>query len=48
MHARSRLAQEHLATVGAKLAELKALERGIAAFVANCNASCTGALVPIV
>jgi DNA-binding transcriptional MerR regulator len=36
------LAQEHLQTVRAKLAELKALERSIAAFVANCDASCAG------
>jgi DNA-binding transcriptional MerR regulator len=36
------LAQEHLLTVRAKLAELKALARSIAAFVANCDASCAG------
>jgi DNA-binding transcriptional MerR regulator len=36
------LAQEHLTTVRAKLAELKALERSIAAFVARCDASCAG------
>ena len=41
MHARD-LAQEHLAAVRAKLAELKALERSIAAFVAQCEASCAG------
>jgi DNA-binding transcriptional MerR regulator len=41
MHARD-LAQEHLMTVRAKLAELKALERSIAAFVASCDASCAG------
>jgi DNA-binding transcriptional MerR regulator len=40
-HARD-LAQEHLTTVRAKLAELKALERSIAAFVATCDASCSG------
>ena len=36
------LAQEHLMTVRAKLAELKALERSIAAFVASCDSSCSG------
>lgn len=36
------LAQAHLLTVRAKLAELKALERSIAAFVASCDASCAG------
>jgi DNA-binding transcriptional MerR regulator len=36
------LAQQHLQTVRAKLAELKELERSIASFVANCNASCAG------
>jgi DNA-binding transcriptional MerR regulator len=36
------LAQEHLITVRAKLAELKALERSIAGFVATCDASCSG------
>jgi DNA-binding transcriptional MerR regulator len=41
MHARD-LAQDHLIAVRAKLAELKALERSIAAFVANCDASCAG------
>jgi DNA-binding transcriptional MerR regulator len=41
MHARD-LAQEHLAAVRAKLAELKALERSIAAFVVSCDASCAG------
>ena len=41
MHARD-LAQDHLVAVRAKLAELKALERSIAAFVANCDASCAG------
>ena len=40
-HARD-LAQEHLAAVRAKLTELKALERSIAAFVASCDASCAG------
>jgi DNA-binding transcriptional MerR regulator len=41
MHARD-LAHEHLTAVRAKLAELKALERSIAAFVARCDASCAG------
>jgi DNA-binding transcriptional MerR regulator len=41
MHARD-LAQQHLGAVRAKLSELKALERSIAAFVASCNASCAG------
>ena len=41
MHARD-LAQEHLAAVRAKLSELKALERSIAGFVANCDSSCAG------
>ncbi|KRR14928.1 MerR family transcriptional regulator [Bradyrhizobium jicamae] len=41
VHARD-LAQEHLIAVRAKLAELKALERSIAAFVASCDASCAG------
>jgi DNA-binding transcriptional MerR regulator len=41
MHARD-LAQEHLAAVRAKLTELKALERSIAAFVAGCDSSCAG------
>jgi DNA-binding transcriptional MerR regulator len=45
MHARD-LAQEHLTAVRAKLAELKALERSIAAFVANCDASCAGGAGP--
>jgi MerR family transcriptional regulator, copper efflux regulator len=36
------LAQEHLAAVRAKLSELKALERSIAGFVANCDSSCAG------
>jgi DNA-binding transcriptional MerR regulator len=40
-HARD-LAQEHLAAVRAKPAELKALQRSIAAFVASCDASCAG------
>ena len=40
-HARD-LAQEHLAALRAKLTELKALERSIAAFVASCDASCAG------
>ena len=41
MHARD-LAQDHLAAVRAKLSELKALERSIAAFVASCDSSCAG------
>jgi hypothetical protein len=41
MHARD-LAYQHLVAVRAKLAELKALERSISAFVANCDASCAG------
>lgn len=36
------LAQEHLAAVRAKLAQQKALERSIAAFVASCETSCAG------
>ena len=36
------LAQEHLVAVRSKLAELRALERSIAGFVTNCDASCTG------
>ena len=45
VHARD-LAQEHLVAVRAKLAELKALERSIAAFVAGCDASCVGGAGP--
>jgi DNA-binding transcriptional MerR regulator len=41
LHARN-MAEAHLATVRAKLAELKALERSIAAFVVNCDSSCAG------
>jgi DNA-binding transcriptional MerR regulator len=41
LHARD-LAQAHLAAVRAKMAELRALERSIAAFVVNCDASCAG------
>ena len=41
IHARD-IAQEHLVAVRMKLAELKALERSIAAFVASCDASCVG------
>jgi DNA-binding transcriptional MerR regulator len=44
-HARD-LAQEHLVAVRAKLAELKALERSIAAFVTGCDASCAGGAAP--
>jgi DNA-binding transcriptional MerR regulator len=40
------LAQEHLVAVRAKLAELKALERSIATFVTNCDASCAGGTGP--
>lgn len=36
------LAQQHLHAVRAKLTELRALERSIAAFVASCDASCAG------
>jgi DNA-binding transcriptional MerR regulator len=36
------LAQTHLTAVRAKLAELKALERSLAAFVTDCDASCAG------
>ena len=36
------IAQAHLATVRAKLAELKALELSIAGFVESCDASCAG------
>jgi DNA-binding transcriptional MerR regulator len=36
------LAQDHLVAVRSKLAELKALERSIAGFVATCDASCAG------
>jgi DNA-binding transcriptional MerR regulator len=41
MHARD-LAKDHLAAVRAKLSELKALERSIVGFVANCDSSCAG------
>jgi MerR family transcriptional regulator, copper efflux regulator len=41
MHARD-LANEHLRAVRAKLSELRALERSIAAFVVNCDSSCAG------
>ena len=40
------LAQQHLVAVRAKLAELKALERSIAAFVTSCDASCSGGRGP--
>jgi DNA-binding transcriptional MerR regulator len=36
------LAQEHLAAVRAKLAELKALERNFVTFVINCDTACVG------
>lgn len=45
MHARD-LAQEHLVSLRAKLSELKALERSIAAFVASCDSSCAGGAGP--
>lgn len=41
MHARD-LAVEHLGALRAKLAELRALERSIAGFVARCDTSCAG------
>src|SRR5712664_3212109 len=41
MNARD-LAQEHLTAVRVKLSELKALERSIAGFIANCDSSCAG------
>ncbi len=40
------LAQEHLVAVRAKLAELKALERSLAAFVTSCDTSCAGGAGP--
>lgn len=36
------IAQAHLASVRAKLAELRALEREIAAFVERCDTACVG------
>jgi DNA-binding transcriptional MerR regulator len=36
------LAAEHLASVRAKLAELKALERSILGFILSCDATCAG------
>lgn len=36
------LAYEHLAAVRAKLKELRALERSIAAFVVSCDSACAG------
>lgn len=44
-HARD-LAQDHLVAVRTKLAELKALERSIAAFVTSCDTSCAGGAGP--
>jgi DNA-binding transcriptional MerR regulator len=41
MHARD-LATEHLTAVRAKLAELKALERRVAAFIRSCDRTCDG------
>jgi DNA-binding transcriptional MerR regulator len=40
------LAAAHLVSVRAKLAELKALERSIAAFVVGCEATCAGGASP--
>jgi DNA-binding transcriptional MerR regulator len=40
------LAEQHLATVRAKLVELEALERSIAGFVGSCDASCAGGPAP--
>jgi len=40
------LAATHLVTVRSKLAELKALERSIAAFVTSCEATCAGGSSP--
>ena len=45
LHARD-LAHGHLIAIRAKLAELKGLERSIAAFVASCDASCAGGPSP--
>jgi DNA-binding transcriptional MerR regulator len=45
VHARD-LAKEHLVAVRTKLAELKALERSMAAFVASCDASCADGAGP--
>lgn len=36
------IARDHLATVRSRLEELKALERSIAAFVAECESACIG------
>jgi hypothetical protein len=36
------LAQHHLSGVGAKVSELKALERSLVAFVACCDSACVG------
>jgi MerR family transcriptional regulator, copper efflux regulator len=41
MHARD-LAWHHLVAVRAKLKELKALERSIAAFIETCDTTCSG------
>lgn len=40
------IAQAHLVAVRAKLAELKALERSIAAFVHTCDDACAGSAGP--
>jgi DNA-binding transcriptional MerR regulator len=45
MHARD-LAQQHLDHVRAKLKDLKALERSMAAFVVSCDTSCSGGSGP--
>ncbi len=40
------LAQQHLDAVRVKLAELKALERGIAGFIETCEGGCVGGPAP--
>ncbi len=40
------LAQRHLDEVRGKLTELRALERGLARFVASCTAACAGGPAP--
>jgi hypothetical protein len=40
------VAEAHLATVRKKLAELKALERSLAHFVASATAACAGGAAP--
>jgi DNA-binding transcriptional MerR regulator len=44
-HARD-LANEHLTEVRSKLKEIRALERGIAKFVADCDSLCSGGAGP--